>query len=103
MAPTPSSRGFHPAQIPALSPNPAEFPHNSRNLKFVSVLFSTLKGAVSKRFLLGVQEVPSSNLGSPTMFSITYARLILISSRTIPQARTVAPSGSEIAGDRARE
>src|SRR6266581_6541906 len=60
MAPTPSSRGFHPAQFPAESPNPAEFPHNSRNLKFVSDLFSTLGGAVSKRFLLCAQGRPES-------------------------------------------
>ena len=77
MPPTPPSRGFSSRNIPANSPNPAKFPHYSRGLKVASALFSACGGIVCKRFLLGVQEVPSSNLGGPTMFSIAYASLIL--------------------------
>ena len=42
------------------------------------------RGAAWLARLLGVQEVPSSNLGGPTMFSIAYASLTPVSSRNIP-------------------
>jgi len=46
----------------------ATFPHNSRKSKTATALFSICEGCVCKRFLVGVQEVPSSNLGGPTKF-----------------------------------
>jgi hypothetical protein len=65
---------------PTLPSLEISFPHNSRRIRlipqdsrkspansaYVSLLFAMWRRYIIEQFLLGVQEVPSSNLGGPT-------------------------------------